>query len=137
MNGFRHAPRRASVIGAGSFGTAVAVLLDRAGIRTTLFCRSEEQARALADRHENERYLPGVRIPDGVKIRLLGGRERQFDRADLVFLAVPSSGLRTAIDLLAAQGTSRGAGVVSLARGLVPPDGTPPTVALGAVFPRV
>ena len=37
-------PRRAVVVGAGSFGTAVAILLERAGVRTTLLCRTPEQA---------------------------------------------------------------------------------------------
>jgi glycerol-3-phosphate dehydrogenase (NAD(P)+) len=47
-------PRRASVVGAGSFGTAVAVLLVRAGLRTTLLCRTEEQARLLLERGESD-----------------------------------------------------------------------------------
>ncbi|MBA3437060.1 MAG: hypothetical protein H0U14_03555, partial [Thermoleophilaceae bacterium] len=38
-----HAPRRAAVVGAGSFGTAVALLLERAGLRTTLLCRTSDQ----------------------------------------------------------------------------------------------
>lgn len=130
----RHQPRRASVIGAGSFGTAVAVLLVRAGLRTTLLCRTEEQARLLLDRGQNEHYLPGVDLPERLKVRVLGGREEQFHRADLVFLAVPSAGLAAAVDELVRQGVARGTGVVSLAKGLVPPDGTPPTLALEALF---
>jgi glycerol-3-phosphate dehydrogenase (NAD(P)+) len=51
-------PRRAAVVGAGSFGTAVAVLLERAGIRTTLLCRTPEQAEELSGARQNERYLP-------------------------------------------------------------------------------
>ncbi|HEV2075850.1 MAG TPA: NAD(P)H-dependent glycerol-3-phosphate dehydrogenase, partial [Thermoleophilaceae bacterium] len=127
-------PRRASVVGAGSFGTAVAVLLERAGLRTTLLCRTEEQARRLAAERENGHYLAGIELPDGLKLRVLGGREDQFHRADLVFLAVPSAGLDDALAVLTRQGVSRRAGVVSLAKGLVPPDGTPPTVALQRAF---
>jgi glycerol-3-phosphate dehydrogenase len=41
------------VIGAGSFGTAVAVLLARGGLRTTLQSRTKEQAERLADDREN------------------------------------------------------------------------------------
>jgi glycerol-3-phosphate dehydrogenase (NAD(P)+) len=125
---------RASVVGAGSFGTAIAVLLDRAGVRTTLLCRSREQAEKLAAERVNERYLPGVELPRDLKIRSLGGRDEQFHRVDLVFLAVPSRGLREALGELERQGVTRGAGVVSLAKGLVPPEGTPPTLALEAVF---
>src|SRR3954469_6481696 len=77
-------PRRATVVGAGSFGTAVALLLVRAGVRTTLLCRTEEQARQLAESRENERYLSGVELPQQLKIRALGAREDQFQRPDLV-----------------------------------------------------
>lgn len=67
-------------------------------------------------------------------MRALGAREDQFARADLVFLAVPSAGLGQAIAELERQGVSRRAGLVSLAKGLVPPDGTPPTVELERFF---
>ena len=125
---------RASVVGAGSFGTAVALLLVRAGVRTTLLCRSPEQAADLDERRENERYLPGVALPSELKVRAFGGHPDQFRRADLVFLAVPSKGLADALAELEQQGVARGAGIVSLAKGLVPPDGVPPTLALEALY---
>ena len=71
---------RASVVGAGSFGTAVAVLLVRAGLRTTLLCRTAEQAAALEEARENVQYLPAVELPERLKIRVLEGVEDQFDR---------------------------------------------------------
>ena len=52
--------RRAVVIGAGSFGTAIAVLLSRAGVRTTLQTRTEEQAGELAESRV-EREVPAGR----------------------------------------------------------------------------
>jgi glycerol-3-phosphate dehydrogenase (NAD(P)+) len=122
------------VVGAGSFGTAVAVLLERTGVRTTLLCRTKEQADAMSASRENERYLSGVRLPDRLKIRVLGGVEDQFRRADLIFVAVPSAGLSEAIAQISRQGIASRAGIVSLAKGLVPPDGTPPTVALESAF---
>jgi glycerol-3-phosphate dehydrogenase (NAD(P)+) len=125
---------RATVVGAGSFGTAVAVLLVRAGLRTTLLCRTPEQAAKLEAAHENAEYLPGVPLPERLKIRVLSGVEDQFDRADLVFVAVPSAGLAQALVELQSQGVPRRAGIVSLTKGLVPPDGTPPTTALERAF---
>src|SRR5207302_10453165 len=127
-------PRRASVVGAGSFGTAVALVLDRAGLRTTLLCRTAEQAERMAASRENERYLPGVRLPERLKVRALGGRDDQFHRSDLVFIAVPSSGIDAALAELTRQGVAGHAGLVSLTKGLVPPDGTPPTLALERAF---
>jgi glycerol-3-phosphate dehydrogenase (NAD(P)+) len=47
---------------------------------------------------------------------------------------VPSAGIDSAIGELARQGVSAHAGIVSLTKGLVPPDGTPPTVALERAF---
>jgi glycerol-3-phosphate dehydrogenase (NAD(P)+) len=122
------------VVGAGSFGTAVALLLDRAGIRTTLLCRTEQQAERLIEASENERYLPGVELPTNLKVRTFGNRPDQFRRPDLVFLAVPSKGLGEALAALDDMDVSGRAGVVSLAKGLVAPDGTPPTIALEARF---
>src|SRR4051794_21370924 len=103
-------------------------------MRTTLLCRTAEQARAMEESRSNERYLPDVALPERLKIRVLGGVDEQFLRSDLIFVAVPSSGLSDALAELRRQGVSPGAGVVSLAKGLVPPDGIPPSVALEAEF---
>jgi glycerol-3-phosphate dehydrogenase (NAD(P)+) len=122
------------VVGAGSFGTAVAVLLVRAGVRTTLLCRTVERMRTLVDARANEQYLPGVELPRELKIRALGAREDQFARPDLVFLAVPSKGIGEALEGLRGLGVSRDAGVVSLAKGLVPPEGVAPTTQMETLF---
>jgi glycerol-3-phosphate dehydrogenase (NAD(P)+) len=101
---------------------------------TTLLCRTREQADTMHAARENERYLPGVHLPDELKVRVLGAVEEQFRRADLIFVAVPSAGLGEALQEIVRQGVSPRAGLVSLAKGLVPPDGVPPTVALEAHF---
>ena len=122
------------MVGGGSFGTAVALLLERAGIRTTLLCRTAEQVDRLTTDGENVHYLPGVPLPPTLKVRVFGTRDDQFHRPDLVFLAVPSKGLGEALAELERLGVSRAAGVVSLAKGLVWPDGSPPTLALERAF---
>src|SRR3954467_6776775 len=103
-------------------------------MRTTLLCRTEEQAREMDEARENKRYLEDVDLPERLTVRVLGGMDEQFERSDLIFVAVPSSGLSAALDELVRQGVSPRAGIVSLAKGLVPPDGIPPTVALEAHF---
>src|SRR3954464_11775215 len=99
-------------------------------MRVTLLCRTPEQARELDEKRENEKYLAGVQLPDRLRIRVLGDEEGQFDRADLVFVAVPSAGLPGALEQLQHQGIPPRAGIVSLAKGLLPPDGMPPPGAL-------
>ena len=83
--------RRAIVVGAGSFGTAVAVLLARGGFRTTLQTRTPEQARILLDDRENRVYLPGVDLPKELRIESI---DAGLGRADYVFLGVPRPGWR-------------------------------------------
>ncbi len=81
--------KRAVVIGAGSFGTAVAVLLARGGLRTTLQARTDEQAGRLQEARENVTYLAGVEFPRELRIESITAG---LARADYVFLGVPSSG---------------------------------------------
>jgi glycerol-3-phosphate dehydrogenase (NAD(P)+) len=121
--------RRAVVVGAGSFGTAVAVLLARGGLRTTLQARTPEQARRLSEARENAQYLEGVELPRELRIDDVSAG---LARADFVFLGVPSRGLDEVIEGLVGHGLSSRAAVISLAKGLVPPDGRAPTVLLRA-----
>jgi glycerol-3-phosphate dehydrogenase (NAD(P)+) len=59
---------RVLVIGDGSWGTTLAIVLARKGIPTRLWCAFPEQAAAIAKARENERYLAGIRLPDGLEI---------------------------------------------------------------------
>jgi glycerol-3-phosphate dehydrogenase (NAD(P)+) len=123
--------RRAVVVGAGSFGTAIAVLLARGGYRTTLQCRTTEQAERLRADRENVQYLSGVELPEELKVTDL---EDGLARAELVFLGVPSSGLDDVIAQLEGRGLPRGAKLISMAKGLVPPHGRPPSLVLRERF---
>jgi glycerol-3-phosphate dehydrogenase (NAD(P)+) len=53
----------AAVIGAGSWGTALAIQLARAGHAVTLWGRDAASAKEMAETRENKRYLPGVHLP--------------------------------------------------------------------------
>ncbi|HMD52163.1 MAG TPA: NAD(P)H-dependent glycerol-3-phosphate dehydrogenase [Solirubrobacteraceae bacterium] len=121
--------RRATVIGAGSFGTALAVVLARGGLRTTLQTRTAEQAELIDSARENRVYLPDVELPAQLRIEPASAG---VARADYVFLAVPSSGLGEVIDNLDAAGLGRRTAVVTVAKGLVPPAGLAPTSVLSA-----
>ncbi len=123
--------RRAVVVGAGSFGTAVAVLLARGGLRTTLQARTPEQAEVLQEARENHVYLPGVEFPSQLRVGHVGDG---LARAEYVFLGVPSRGLDEVIAGLEAAGLGARASLVSLAKGLVPPDGVAPTIIMRSRF---
>jgi glycerol-3-phosphate dehydrogenase (NAD(P)+) len=123
--------RRAIVVGAGSFGTAIAVLLARAGVRATLQTRTSPQATLLAESRENAKYLPGIELPQALRIESVTSG---VSRADFVFLAVPSTALGAVIDELSTRGLGRANAMVSLCKGLVPPDGATATTVLRARF---
>jgi 1-acyl-sn-glycerol-3-phosphate acyltransferase len=115
--------RQAAVIGAGSWGTAVAVLLARGGLQVQLGTRTQEKADEITRRRENAGYLPGVPLPEGITVKRAGDIE--LAGCDLVCLAVPSSALPATVGGLADRVGARTA-VLLLSKGLVQPRGTLP-----------
>jgi 1-acyl-sn-glycerol-3-phosphate acyltransferase len=116
--------RRAAVIGAGSWGTGLAVCLARAGFEVDLGCRTGEQADELRRTRVNSCYLPGKELP--AEITVMQAEEVELGAHDLVWLAVPARALP---DLLTALGDRipRRAGLLVMSKGLVPPFGTLPS----------
>jgi glycerol-3-phosphate dehydrogenase (NAD(P)+) len=116
--------RRAAVIGAGTWGTGLAVSLARAGLDVDLGCRTREQCDEVCATRENERYLPGVALPDTV--RVLRAADLELSGHDLVCLAVPARALPS---VLAAHGERipKRAGLLLVCKGVVPPLGTVPS----------
>jgi glycerol-3-phosphate dehydrogenase (NAD(P)+) len=116
--------RKAAVIGAGSWGTAMAVLLARGGLEVQLGCRNRDKAEAIAAARENERYLPGVRLPEGIAVKRTADIE--LAGIDLVCLAVPSVALPAVAGALGDRIGQRSA-LLLLTKGLVGPMGALPT----------
>ena len=120
--------RRAAVIGAGSWGTAVAVLLARGGLEVQLAARSAAQAAEIEEARENRRYLEGVRLPDAV--RVLQASEVEMAGLDLVCLAIPSGSLPQAVGAIADRVGARAA-MLLLTKGLIAPRGQLPAEYVG------
>ena len=115
--------RRAAVIGAGSWGTSVAVMLARAGLEVDLGTRTREQAAEIAASRTNERYLPGVELPQAVTP--VRAADLELSRHDLVCFAVPAAALPATVAAHAGDVAPR-TGVLVMSKGLVPPLGTLP-----------
>jgi 1-acyl-sn-glycerol-3-phosphate acyltransferase len=115
--------RRVAIVGAGMWGTSLAVCFARAGMEVDLGCRTHEQAQAVGSSRENARYLPGVQLPDAINV--VRAADLTLEGNDIVCLAVPAKALPA---VLAAYGEhiSRRVGVLVVSKGVVPPLGTLP-----------
>lgn len=82
-----------SVIGAGSWGTALAVLLTNNGHETVLWSHRKEQAEELAATREHKAKLPGVVLPEALEIT--ADLEAVLQDKDVIVLAVPSVAVRS------------------------------------------
>ncbi len=80
------------VLGAGSWGTALAIQFARSGRRTVLWGREEDDPAELARARRNERYLPGAEFPPSLAVE--PDLAKAIENGDDLLLAVPSSALR-------------------------------------------
>jgi glycerol-3-phosphate dehydrogenase (NAD(P)+) len=120
--------RRAAVIGAGSWGTAVAVLLARGGLEVQLGARNAERAAEMIEAGENSRYLPGVPLPEAVDVR--PASKIELAGLDLICLAIPSKSLPQAVGAIADRVSGRSS-VLLLTKGLIAPQGQLPAEYVG------
>ena len=81
------------VIGAGSWGTALSVLLHNNGHQVTVWSVDENEVKMLNEKREHELKLPGVKIPEDMVIT--GNLEETVRDKDFLVLAVPSPFTRT------------------------------------------
>ena len=88
-----------AVLGAGSWGTALAALMARHGHAVTLWGRDAQAATVIDQGHENVRYLPGIPLP--ASLRATTELTAALHQADLVLVVVPSHAFTETLRLLA------------------------------------
>jgi glycerol-3-phosphate dehydrogenase (NAD(P)+) len=81
-----------SVIGAGSWGTTLAVLLGEKGYNVTLWSRREELAKEINKIKENKKYLKNIEIPE--KVIATASMEEAVENSNIIVLTIPSNFLR-------------------------------------------
>ncbi len=91
---------RFAVLGAGSWGTALAMLLADNGHDVTLWAHHESAAAAMRRDRTNERYLPGIPFPDSLQVT--ADLAAAVDAVDVVLIVVPSHAFRETAHKLAA-----------------------------------
>ena len=104
-----------SVIGAGSWGTALSVLLYNNGHEVTLWSVLEDEVKMLREKREHESKLPGVKLPEDMEITT--DLEKCLKEPDVAVLAVPSPFTRSTAKKMAPL-VRDGQKIVNVAKGV-------------------
>ena len=109
-----------SVIGAGSYGTALAICIARNKHKTLLWARDEAQINSMQQSRENSRYLPGIKFPESLDLE--SDLEKAVRQSKNILLVVPSHAFG---DMLAQikPFLQEGASVAWATKGLEPETG--------------
>lgn len=106
------------ILGAGAWGTAMALHLQRVGHSVILVPRRNDHALSLLKARENKDYLPGFLLPGAIKIN--SDIKEALVNADIIFFACPSHGLRELAKSVKEKISSKHSikGFITLAKGL-------------------
>lgn len=104
-----------SIIGAGSWGTAVAILLAKKGCNVVQWVRRKELCDSIKETKENITYLPGVVLPSNIDIS--SDLEYCCKRSDILVIAAPSHAVREVVQSMKPY-TNKEQIIVNLAKGI-------------------
>jgi glycerol-3-phosphate dehydrogenase (NAD(P)+) len=124
--------RNTAIIGAGGWGTALAVLWSKRGNAITLWGNDSERAAKLRATRENSEYLPGVTLPDAIRVT---SDIADCSSADLVVFVTPSVALRSVAKRLQAANLNSGAILLSGTKGIEHGTGMRMSEVLHETFP--
>jgi glycerol-3-phosphate dehydrogenase (NAD(P)+) len=123
---------KVSVIGAGAWGTALALVAARAGRRVTLWSRESEVANAIRTTGENPLFLPGVPLPPAI---VATADIDEAGRGDAILLSAPAQHLREVAEQLA-RTIAPGTPLTLCAKGIERKSGKLLTEVLAEAAPR-
>jgi glycerol-3-phosphate dehydrogenase (NAD(P)+) len=121
-----------AVIGAGGWGTALALCWAKRGNAVTLWGHNPERAARLRETRENTEYLPGAKLPDSIKVT---SEIADCIRADLIVFVTPSVALRSVAERLQNAGLSTDSILLSGTKGIEHGTGLRMTEVLHEIFP--
>jgi glycerol-3-phosphate dehydrogenase (NAD(P)+) len=122
-----------SIIGAGGWGTGLAVLFADQGVPVTLWGFEADHVERLRAERTNQLYLPGVALPDPVTPT---NRLEDCLGAGLIVFVTPSRGIRHTAQRLAALGLPTATPIISCTKGIEHDTGLRMTEIIRAHFPQ-
>ena len=124
---------KTAILGAGSWGTALAWLWAKDGRQISLWSNNPARAERIQKTRENSDYMPGLRLPESVRVT---SELRDCADADLIVFVTPSTVLRTiAMRLQGALSEGRAA-LLSCTKGIEHGTGMRMSEILGEIFPE-
>ena len=88
------------VLGAGSWGTALAIVLAENGHDTLIWSHRQDQANEINEQHTNKKYLPNTKLPENLKAT--NDIQQAAMHGDTIVMAVPTKGIRGVCENLSA-----------------------------------
>jgi glycerol-3-phosphate dehydrogenase (NAD(P)+) len=114
--------QKISLLGAGSWGTALAILAARNGCQVLLWGHNPEHVAALARERKNQRYLPDTAFPE--KITVTSDLKQAAEFSDLILLSVPSHAFKSTLINLKPHASVNDLKIAWATKGFNPEDGT-------------
>jgi glycerol-3-phosphate dehydrogenase (NAD(P)+) len=124
--------QKIAVIGAGGWGTALAIIWNKQDGTVSLWGRDSERIQQLRQSRENSTYLPGVTLPSAVR---LTSDLAECTDADLIVWVTPSTALRETAAQLQRRKIKRDAVLMSCIKGIEHGTGKRMSEILGEIFP--
>lgn len=84
--------KRIGVLGGGSWGSSLAILLSNKGYQVDMWIRNKEQLKDIRRNNENKKYLPNIKFPQTLIVD--GDLEKVVYNKDLILMAIPTHGVR-------------------------------------------
>lgn len=107
--------KKITVIGAGSFGTSLAILLTNKGYDVSIWGRKKSQLALMRETRENPHYLPKVKLPESLKI--VDDMDDALKGSDMLVFSVPAQNFRGVLETAKAFMTGKEI-VVNVAKGI-------------------
>tara|TARA_B100000579_G_C22835050_1_gene858229 strand:- start:737 stop:1735 length:999 start_codon:yes stop_codon:yes gene_type:complete len=104
-----------SILGAGSWGTAIATVAAERGLEVYLWSRNPEHINEIEKLKENKKYLPKVILPESI---ILTDDLKVASQSDIIAVVIPSTGLRNITEELAMIGISSNSVILSCTKGI-------------------
>lgn len=125
--------RRTALVGAGGWGTALAVLWAKRGNEITLWGHNAERTEKIRVSRENLEYLPGVKLPESIQVT---SDISHCAEADLIVFVTPSTALRSVANQLRASLSGSRPVLLSGTKGIEHGTGMRMSQVLEEIFPQ-